>query len=171
MLKVPRNLRRLTIEIDGWLELDCPQRALERLQPLLDTPGARPVGLTFLVRANVSLVRPADALVALTELGQFEHDRNWFDLTEAWCRKRLDDLPGAIRCMERLIDRCQGSGIGHFNLACYLALAGDRARAIDEVSVACGIDERFRALAADDVDLASLRGEPEFERLLARRDP
>jgi hypothetical protein len=68
--------------------------------------------------------------------------------------------------MERLLSRSHRSAIGHFNLGCYLALLGQRDRAIEEVTVACGLDDRFRAAASTEADLVSLRGDARFEELL-----
>ena len=170
-MKVPKSLRRLALEVDGWLELDCAERALERMEPLMESPGARPTALGLRVRAMVALGRPREALDCLAELEHFEHNDDWYDMTEAWCRKRVGDLCGAIACMERLLERGKNSAIGHFNLGCYLALNGDSQRAIDEVSLACGIDAKFRTLAASDEDLASLRGDQEFQALLPPSTP
>ncbi|MCA8941389.1 MAG: hypothetical protein KDB80_02415 [Planctomycetes bacterium] len=164
--KVPRSLARRAVEAAAWLDFGCPEHALVKLEPLLESPGARPFALKVKVMACSQLARFADALAALADLKPFENDLDWFDVTEAWCRKRSDDLPGAIRCMERLVDRDHRSAIGHFNLGCYLALAGEIERALDEVSLACGIDGQFRGLLADERDLDALRDEPGFRQLL-----
>lgn len=165
-VKLPKSLGRLHLEVEGWLEIGCPARALEKMQPLLDTPAARPEALKLRIRALVGLERFAEALDSLDEVAYFEHDADWRDFTEAWCRKRIGDLPGAIQCMERLLKRSPRSALGHYNLGCYLALAGDEDRALDEVSLACGMDEEFRKLAADEPDLEPLREDPRFQALL-----
>jgi tetratricopeptide (TPR) repeat protein len=165
-VKLPKSMQRLAVEVEGWLELGCPDRALAKMEPLLDAPGARPVALQFKVRAMVDLGRYGDALDALDEASYFEHDAVWRDVTEAWCRKRLGDLPAAIACMERLLRRNPRSAIGHFNLGCYLALSGDLEQALDEVSLACGMDETFRKLARDEADLGALHEDPRFRALL-----
>ncbi|MCA8964005.1 MAG: tetratricopeptide repeat protein [Planctomycetes bacterium] len=169
MIPVPRTLQRLADEIDGWLDLRCPERAIDLLGPMLGDPEGRAAGLTMRVRAYVRQGRYAEALVDLAELRQSYAELEWIELTEAWCRKRSDDLPGAVRCMERLLQRHPRSGIGHFNLGCYLALVGDVARAVDEVTIACGIDEEFRSLARDEPDLDALRTDGGFRQLLRAR--
>lgn len=167
-VQVPTSLERLVVEVEGWLELECPQKAIEKLTALLDHPAGRAVGLMLEIRALVMMNEFQKALDCLQELAGFDHDQEWADLTEAWCRKRLGDLPGAVRCMERLIKR-EKCSIGHYNLACYLALMGKHKRAIDELSVACGMDPRFRKLLAEEKDLVSLQDDPAFQALLLKK--
>jgi tetratricopeptide (TPR) repeat protein len=166
VFQVPQSVQRLAIEIEGWLDLSCPEHALQKLPGLLAVPGARPAGLSLRVRALVELSRFEDAIADLEEIRHFDHDAEWADLTEAWCRKRMGDLPAAVACMERLLKRSNHSAIGHFNLGCYLAMLGEPRRALDEVTVACGIDPSFRKLLAEESDLDSLRGNPAIDTLL-----
>ncbi|MGA0867809.1 MAG: tetratricopeptide repeat protein [Planctomycetota bacterium] len=165
-MKLPSSLARLALEVEGWLELGCAEHALSKMPRLDASPEARPIALALRVRALVNLERFPQALTHLDELRRFDHDADWADTTEAWCRKRLADLPGAIACMERLLARTPRSALGHYNLGCYLALAGDTERALDEVSLACGMDEAFRKHAVAETDLDALRGDPQFEALL-----
>ncbi len=166
MIPVPASLQRLALEIDGWLDLRCPDKALERVAPLLADPKGRSAGLAFRIRALIEQRQYPAALADLAELRQLKHDAEWIELTEAWCKKRIADLPGAIACMERLVQKVPRSAIGHFNLGCYLALSGERERALDEVSVACGIDPQFRDLARGEPDLDSLQDDERFRQLL-----
>lgn len=166
MFHVPPSVQRLAIEITGWLDLGCAERALDKLPTLLEVPGARPAALMLRVRAYTELLRYEDAIADIEDLRSFDHDADWADLTEAWCRKRMGDLTGAADCMERLLKRSNHSAIGHFNLGCYLALQGETGRALDEVTLACGIDPSFRKLLGEESDLDSLRGLPGFQSLV-----
>jgi tetratricopeptide (TPR) repeat protein len=168
VLAVPPSLQRRAIEVDGWLDLGCPQVALDKVEPLLSSPGARPVGLCLRARAYVGLGRYQDALADIDTLRPLHHDPEWLDLTEAWCCKRIGRLHDAAACMERLIGREPDSAIGYFNLGCYLALAGDLDRAMAMVTRACSIDATFRGEPLDDPDLDSLRQRAEFASLRVR---
>lgn len=163
---MPAALQRLADQIDGWLDLRCPERAIDLLGPMLADAAGRPAGLVMRVRALARLGRFADALPDLAELRAADARDGWIDVTEAWCRKRIGDLRGAIECLERLVARDHRSDIGHFNLGCYLALAGETDRAIDEVTLACGLNEQCRDFARDDPDLDRLRTDPRFRALL-----
>ena len=123
------------------------------------------MALQLRVRAFVDMKKYADAIADIEELRHFDHDPDHADLTEAWCRKRLGDVSAAAACMERLLLRTNHSAIGHFNLGCYLALLGESKRALDEVTVACGIDRSFRRLLTEEHDLDSLRGHAAFNDL------
>jgi tetratricopeptide (TPR) repeat protein len=166
---VPSSLQRLADQIDGWLDLRCPERALDLLPPMLAEPQARAAALCLRVRAHVRLANHGEALADLGELRRDHEPHDWVDLTEAWCRKRTGDLPAAIRCMEQLLARSPRSDIGHFNLGCYLTLAGEHERAIDEVTIACGITPEFRDFARDEPDLDALRKDPRFRALVRER--
>ena len=166
MFHVPPSVQRLAFEIGGRLDLGCPDRALDKLQNLLEVPGARPAALMLRVRAYTELERYEDAIVDIDDVRSFDHDADWADLTEAWCRKCLDELGGAVQCMERLLERGNHSAIGHFNLGCYLALQGETGRALDEVTLACGIDPSFRKQLEHETDLDSLRSLPDFRSLI-----
>ncbi len=170
MYKVPRSLQRLALEIDGWLDFRCPKQAMERLERLMATPGARPVGLVFRIRAMLLMDKWREALESIEELRELPNDPDWLDLTEAWCLKRVGDLSGSVGCMQRLLDRSHRCAIGHFNLGCYLALLGDTERAIDEITLACGIEADFRKMASKERDLKSLENDPRFLQLLPPRE-
>lgn len=166
---VPESFTRLVDQIDGWLDLRCPERALEMIDPIVKAPEAKAMGLALRIRANARLGNYAAALADLGELRIEQPSSEWVDLTEAWCRRRHDDLPGAIRCIKQLLARNHKHHIAHFNLACYLALSGKIDQSIDELSIACGISPECRAFAIDEPDFDGLRTDERFRQLLRPR--
>lgn len=166
MFLPPASLQRLADQIDGWLDLRCPERALELLQPMLDDPTGRPAGLCMRIRAVIRQGKYAEARRDLAELASTQPANDWVEVTEAWCQRRLFDLPGAIATLERLLQRSPRSDIAHFNLACYLALQGAVDRAIDEVTIACGLTGEFRDYLLDEPDFDNLRADPRFRELV-----
>ena len=169
MFPVPDRLQRLVDQIDGWLDLRCPERALDLVGPLLGDPEARAAGLSLKIRALARLGDYRAALDELAALRELEPDDEWTALTEAWCRRRAGDLPGAVRCAEQLVGRNRRSDTGQFNLACYLALSGEVDRAIDALTLACGLNPECRDLARDEPDFDGLRTDDRFRQLLRPR--
>jgi len=166
--ELPASLVRLSLSVEGWLDLGAPERALADIDPLLANPAARPFGLLLRVRALVALKRHAEALRDMEEIKRGEHDADWIEFQEAWCRKRIGDIRGAAACMERTIARNHRSGMGHYNLACYLALLGESERALQELTIACGLDPVLRESMLTESDLDSLRNDVRFSQLCAR---
>ena len=165
-MHVPRALQSLVDQIDGWLDLRCPERALELVEPLLADPEGRATGLTLRIRACARLGHYERALADLGQLRALQSDDDWIDLTEAWCRRRVGDLAGAIRCAQLLVDRNGRSDTGYFNLGCYHALNGDATAAIDALSMACGLNPECRNYLRDEPDLDPLRTDDRFRQLL-----
>lgn len=74
--------------------------------------------------------------------------------------------------MDRKLVRLQPqNATAHYNLACSLALSDRRADALRTLSHAIGLGYRDYNWMAEDPDLQSLQGVPEFEALLDRLRP
>ena len=84
----------------------------------------------------------------------------WLGL--GWCRKRLGDVPGAVEALERGLERHPREAILSYNLACYHALAGDVAKAVDHLTRAIALDSRYRDLTAAEHDFDPIRHDPRF---------
>jgi len=163
---VPRAHQRLADQIDGWLDLRCPDKALELLDPMLTDGEARDAGLHLRVRALVRLGRYHDALPDLAELAKRHPDEPWMPLVVAFCRKRTGELHHAITVLCSLLERDHRQALAHFNLACYLALDGQHDAAIDALTLACGLDPEHRLFARDEPDFDGLRTDPRFRQLV-----
>jgi hypothetical protein len=69
--------------------------------------------------------------------------------------------------LARLEDSPRWVGVVRYNLACYLALAGDKTRAIEILRDALRLHPGLTEWSRQDTDLASLHGLPEYEQLYA----
>lgn len=74
----------------------------------------------------------------------------------------------AISLYTRWLEADPGDGTGWYDLACALALSGQKAKALDALESAVDAGFADRDHAAQDGDLASLREEPRFQAALAR---
>lgn len=166
MFPVPEAHQRLADQVDGWLDLRCPDKALELLGPMLADEAARDAGLYLRVRALVRLGRYHDALPDLAALAKRHPEEPWVPLTVAFCLKRTGEVRHAITVLRALLGRDHRQALAHFNLACYLALDGQPDAAIDALTLACGLDPEHRLFARDEPDFDSLRTDPRFRQLV-----
>jgi hypothetical protein len=68
--------------------------------------------------------------------------------------------------MESNIEEGEHAWGGHYNLACYLALAGETDAALDELRVARELNrDNVMKWLPHDTDLEPLRGDPRFAEL------
>ena len=171
MRSVPNSLRRCAAEVEGWLELGCPERALARVERLLDHPGARAEGHRLRAAARIGVGEHRGALEDLDTLRGYDHELEAVELHSAWCHKRLGAIAEAIACMRRLIKHNRRSAIGHYNLACYLALEGQADDALERLTHACGLEPDFREQLAAEPDFALVRDDPLFQALVPRPRP
>lgn len=77
---------------------------------------------------------------------------------------RAGDYERAVELVSRGLPDAPDSGSLLYNLACYEALAGRRAEALDHLRRAFELDPKTREWAATDSDLDSLRDDPAFPR-------
>ena len=141
----------------------------EDLAGLLDTKATALVSLA--VNANVRLGDPVKATKhyeAAYELRQDEFMRALL----ACYRARSGDESAA----RTLLDAIRPGPGTWYNLACAHALLGDTERALDLLEIELELNhgteasrDRQRAWAAADPDLANLRGNPRFQRLVRSR--
>ena len=74
-------------------------------------------------------------------------------------------LEEALRDLDEVIEREPGHALAWYNRARYLALSGATDAAFTALANAVGFDPSKRDTAKDDPDLASLRGDPRFDKL------
>jgi len=68
--------------------------------------------------------------------------------------------------LSELVVRAPELAEGQYNYACALARLGDPSGALEHLKVALQADNELSVHAREDDDLASLRGRPEFEKIL-----
>jgi tetratricopeptide (TPR) repeat protein len=93
-------------------------------------------------------------------------------LAEAYVRRGHADraakmMEGLAADLARLDDSPRWVGVVRYNLACYLALAGEKDRAIELLREALRLHPGLTDWSRQDTDLISLHGLPEYERLYA----
>jgi tetratricopeptide (TPR) repeat protein len=79
-----------------------------------------------------------------------------------WCLKRLNRLDEAIEKLREGVDASPRQPVLHYNLACYLSLAGNVQPAIEHLTKAIAIDRRFRDLTQVEPDFDPIRSDPRF---------
>ena len=60
------------------------------------------------------------------------------------------------------LEAAPGQPLLLYNLACYHSLAGDVTAAVDHLTRAISIDDRFRELTGNERDFDPIRGDPRF---------
>lgn len=160
---------RLAREMEGYLELELFEQALERAHILLSA-GAFLAKATFAAGECYKMLgrwqEAVDLFQKLLEGDPPPGLRKGALLGLGWCAKRLGRLDRAIECLETLCRRFPEEAIGPYNLACYYALDGRRDKVIDLLHRAIRMESGYRALARKEEDFCSLREDPEFRSLI-----
>jgi tetratricopeptide (TPR) repeat protein len=161
----PGSLQRKLLEIEGWMELRAHDRALELLDELSDAVDPKLL-MPIRARCLLAIGRFQEAVPMYEELVEGSRDRTEPLLELAWCHKRIGRPDLAARDMERLIEEDPASSIGHYNLACYLSLAGDLERSLAELRVAISLEPKYVEEAGSESDFDPIRRLPEFAALV-----
>jgi tetratricopeptide (TPR) repeat protein len=138
------------------------ERAIAELRPL--PPEVRAGALASLIEGEAlrALGRWAAALAPLERAVSADPSRleGWLGL--GWCYKRLGRLSDAIRSLELGLDAEPRQPILLYNLACYHSLDGNITAAIDHLTRAIALDDRFRDLTGSERDFDPIRSDPRF---------
>ena len=137
---------RAAFVVDGE-RIDAPPNTLLLVEPGVEREAtAAEPATTVLVLGG----KPGAAL----PVSPFEY---WYAAEPAYS---AGDYAAAIEIASEGLAEWPEHPMLHYQLACYEALAGDRERAVEHLRIAYAGDERTRAWAADDEDLASVRDDP-----------
>jgi tetratricopeptide (TPR) repeat protein len=159
------RLKQIERQSEGLLELGLVQQALDNLARLGSLVDSSPRALYLQGEALRTLDRCEEALTPLVKAAQATPRDIHVWLALAWCRKRTSRIDLAIAAMERALRAKPSEALVHYNMACYLSLAGQKPRAIDHLSKALALDEEFRALVERERDFDPIRSDPEFQAL------
>lgn len=160
------RLRLYQRQAEGYLEIGLPQQALEVLSRLGDRVLRSPYALYLRGEALRSLGRYLEALEPLGQAARAVPENIHVQMALGWCHKRTDQLDLAIQDLERALDVEPTDPLVHYNLACYLSLAGQRRRALVHLSRAFSLDATLRRLVANEPDFDPLRADPGFVSLV-----
>jgi len=144
-----------------------PEQTLETLARAGDQGPLGSHGLYLRGEALRALGRHDEALRWLDQAAQAAPGDVHVWLAMGWCHKRIGRLDLAIEDLQQARAAEPSEPLIHYNLACYLSLAGDKHRAIAHLSEAISINPDFRALVEDERDFDPIRSDPEFRTLTA----
>lgn len=160
------RLRLYQRQAEGYLEIGLPQQALEVLSRLGDRISRSPHALYLHGEALRSLGRYLEALEPLGQAAKTVPENVHVQMALGWCHKRTARLDLAIQDLERALDVEPTDPLVHYNLACYLSLAGQRRRALVHLSRAFSLDATLRRLVDNEPDFDPLRSDPGFLSLV-----
>jgi tetratricopeptide (TPR) repeat protein len=159
------RLRQMLREAEGYLELGLAQQSLDALARLGDPAGYGPHALYLMGEALKAQERYHEALGPLTRAAEGDPENLLIWLALGWCHKRTSRLDLAIQDMQFALRADPSEPLLHYNLACYLSLAGQKDRAITHLSKALAMDTHYRTMADAEPDFDPIRSDPEFQAL------
>jgi len=144
----------------GWLELGLPDEALVELEPLPWRIQVRKSLLELRLVAEMAdrswnAASETARLLCLKDPAEPQ-----FFLHAAYCLHETGDTLAACHWLLRGPKALFSEATFHYNLACYLAVLGESARAKSHLKTAFGLDESLRDSAHHDQDLACLGALP-----------
>lgn len=179
MPDMPRYRRQAILrEASGYIELgellvqqDQPvppsgqkllHRALDLLESLPEPTRSMAIAKLLEGEALRALGRWEESLTALRMVADQEPKRLESWLGMGWCLKRTGRLDEAIQALEQGLAASPREPILLYNLACYHALAGRVQAAIEHLTNAISIDDRYRDLTGAEPDFDPIREDPRF---------
>jgi hypothetical protein len=128
----------------------------------VDAPAGTLVYLDDVKQRRHAIAKePGTTVLAIGGVPGTHEPSAWEYFFPALPAMRAGDYDTARRILEENLDE-KDAPVLHYQLACVEALAGNRERALDELTVAVDANERYRAAAKTDEDFASIRDDPRF---------
>ena len=139
------------------------RRGLHALEKLPEPSRLRPNAQLLYGEALRCLGRFEDALVPYTTVieAQPKQVEAWLGI--GWCLKRTGRLHDAIRFLKKGLMASPKQPVLFYNLACYYSLGGNVNAAIEHLTQAIVLDDRFRGLTQLEPDFDPIRKDPRFQ--------
>lgn len=141
----------------GWLELGLPEEALSELASLTARERMRRHALELRLLAEMEARRWNAAADTGRLLCIKEPKEPRFFIHAAYCLHETGDTLAARDWLLKGPAALIEDPLFHYNLACYLAVLGERKRAKSHLERAFEMDASLRDSALDDRDLDALR--------------
>lgn len=161
------RLKHVERQAEGYLELGMAQHALDALARLGDEDKLSDHASYLRGETLRALERYEEALVPLERIARATPEDMHVWLALGWCYKRIGRLDRAVRAVEQALKFEPKEAILHYNLACYLSLAGDKGRALRHLSKAFTFDPGYRGMVESEPDFDPIRSDPGFQALLS----
>jgi tetratricopeptide (TPR) repeat protein len=142
---------RATFTLDGD-EVDAPAGTLVHLPD----PGVR--------RGAVAAEAGTTVLALGAARGEPFRPSGWEAAFAAYAYRRLGDPERGWATLREAVEREPSAWQGHYHLACFAALDGDREAALTHLARAVELDPEAARHAAEDSDFDAIRDDPRFPR-------
>jgi tetratricopeptide (TPR) repeat protein len=160
------RIKKQLAAAEGYLALNLPDRALEILESRADWATMQ-FEASFLTGETLRVLgRYREALKPLEVAASLRPGDLGVAMALGWCYKRTHRLAQAIDSLSRALRDNPREAILHYNLACYWSLAGNTRKALESLALALDLDEDVRPMIGAESDFDSLRGNPDFEKLV-----
>lgn len=168
LIREAEGYLELMTALEGRISLDLgmrehlADRVIDTLGRIASPQGFKPYILYLKGQACRAAERHLEAISYFEQSARLDPDNPHTQLGMAWCFKRTHQLERAIDAMRQAVQADGESAISHYNLACYLSLAGSVAEAVRHLAIAIELDGSFRDKVLGESDFDPIRYTPEF---------
>jgi tetratricopeptide (TPR) repeat protein len=137
-------------------------RGLAAVRQLPEPTRSRPDARLLEGEGLRALGRFEEAIPPLTAVTEEHPERIEAWLGLGWCLKRIGRLDAAIDMLRKGLAASPQQPILFYNLSCYFSLDGNVAAAVEHLTQAIALDDRFRDLTQLEPDFDPIRKDPRF---------